>query len=185
MINLPHYQPCLVTPTNVNGIKGVLLEDGKISVQARLLEHTHSYYHFACLAIVDCEMLNNQVVITDLNIIAANVDTYKMRKWLAMLDDNLKGYFVEILALINQIGDQYLQIRVFSAIFDELFKSSKLRKHKSPVELESFYQLILATGEFVWQQCCDCRLSHREVGAILARSILEEIENYKCANKIK
>ena len=184
MINVPHYQPCMVTPVCVNGIEGVLLEDGKIAVRARLLEGVHLGYNFPCLAIVDSEELSDHVVITDLNVIAANVNVIQMRQWLVMLDDDLIGYFVEVIGLINQMEDKYLQLRLFDAIFNEWLHPSNSFSQQVPLDLASFYQLILATGELVWQQCSGCHLSQYEIDSILARNILQEIAKFKCIDVV-
>lgn len=171
MTNVPHYKPCVVTPLYIDGLPNVLVQDGNTNLKARLNTEITFETNLSCLAVVDCEVLNEQVVITDLNLIVININAAKMLNIFSMSNDLLRDGFIDIVNLIINIQDKHLQSFVFDSILDHLLTFNKL----GTVELQLFHQSILTNARFLWQQNNSIYISKYDSDVLLAKSILSEL----------
>ena len=170
MINILHYQLYLVTPFFVGDRRYVLLENHHSSLKIQLCDRVNLNANSPVLAIVDIEDLSDHKVVTDLIIIAEHMNTTKIREWLFMTDANVKGYVVEVILLIQKINNNFLMQQVYDAILN------KLSKYRTVIDLEAFYLLILATGEYVHQEHYHYMAPKDDFGEVLANSILMQVE---------
>jgi len=175
MTNVPHYKPCVVTPLYIDGLPSVLVQDGNTNLKARLNTEITFETNLPCLAVVDCEVLNEQVVITDLNLIVININAAKMLNIFSMSNDLLRYGFIDIVNLIINIQDKHLQSSVFDSILDHLLQLNLTFNKLGTIELQLFHQSILKNAEFFWQQNNSIYISKYDSDVMLAKSILSEL----------
>lgn len=175
MTNVPHYKPCVVTPLYIDGLPKVLVQDGNTNLKARLHTEITFETNLPCLAVVDCEVLNEQVVITDLNLLVININAAKMLNIFSMSNDLLRDGFIDIVNLIINIQDKRLQSSLFDSILDHLLQFNLTFNKLGTIELQLFHQSILTNAEFLWQQNNSLYISKYDSDVMLAKSILSEL----------
>ena len=165
------FKPYIISPCHDNYY---LLENGSVIFQAQLSHNIHFDCDSPSLALIDYEQLNNKVEITEVHLIATNVDKVKLLSWLNSIHKNLIGYLVILIGLITKIDDCQLRSEFIEVIFHEQLHPNHLIKSGNK-KMDSLYPSLILTGQKAFLKCQQYKCSQILRDTLLVNCLLKRL----------
>lgn len=179
------FTPFIISPFQEGPRKCYLLENGNESFKAIVTDKIHFKCDTPCLGLIDYEVLEHKVLITEVHLIATNVDKIKLLSWLQSMQFNLVGYLVILISLITKVDDNELRADLLEVIFHEELHPKNDIEGGSEI-IKSLYPLLIVTGQKAFLKCQHLTCSQIIIDTFLVKSLLKRLaKNELIANSSK
>ncbi|MFT5758567.1 MAG: hypothetical protein ACI9LM_003309 [Alteromonadaceae bacterium] len=165
------FKPYIISPCHDNYY---LLENGAVILKAQLSNNIHFHCYSPSLILVDYEQLDNKVEITEVHLIATNVDKVKLLSWLYSIHENLIGYLVILIGLITKINDYQLRAEFVEVIFHEQLHPNHFIESGNK-KMDSLYPSLILTGQRAFLKCQKYNCSQILRDTLLVNCLLKRL----------
>ncbi|MCG6202879.1 hypothetical protein [Psychromonas antarctica] len=146
------FKPFIISPCYSHSTMQYTLEDGLTSFDAEVIDNLHFECDSPCLALVDCEVVSTGVKITEVHLIATNVDKMKLLSWLKAIQANLIGYLIILIGLITKVRDNQLRSDLVEIIFHNQLHPAHIFKTNSE-KMNNLYPSLIIIGQKAFLKC--------------------------------
>jgi hypothetical protein len=177
------FTPFIISPSNASTC--YWLENGDESLEAEVVNTIHFECDSPCLGLVDYEVLDHKVLITEVHLVATNVDKEKLLSWLQPMQANLVGYLVILISLITKVSDNQLRAGVLEVIFHEELHPRNIIEENAE-KIKNLYPPLIVAGQKVFSKYQGSPCSQIVRDKFLVRCLLSLlIKNELIANSTK
>lgn len=179
------FTPFIISPSFEQSQVYYWLENGHESLRAEMTDKIHFKCDEACLALVDYEVLDQRVLITEVHLVATNVDKVKLLSWLQSMQMNLIGYLVILISLITKVSDNQLRAGLLEVIFhDELHPKNIIEDNSE--QIKNLYPSLIVPGQKVFLKCQSHTCTQVLRDRVLVKCLLKRLaKNELIANSSK
>ncbi|WP_354624586.1 hypothetical protein [Psychromonas sp. MME2] len=179
------FTPFVISPFQEGPQECYLLENGNESFKAIVTDKIHFKCDTPCLGLIDYEVLDHKVLITEVHLIATNVDKIKLLSWLQSIELNLVGYLVILISLITKVNDNELRASVLEVIFHEELHPRNIIEENAE-KIKNLYPPLIVAGQKVFSKYQSSPCSQIVRDKFLVRCLLSLlIKNELIANSSK
>lgn len=171
---MEQFKPFVISPCHSGLEAHYFLENGIVSIEADVIDKIHFHCDSPCLALVDYEILDNKILITEVHLIATNVDRIKLISWLKDLQSNLIGYLVILIGLITKVKDNCLRAEVIAIIFHEKLHPKQIFSDEFS-NVQGLYPSMIISGQKTFLKCQSFSCSQKLRDTLLVKCLLKEL----------
>ena len=171
---MDQFKPFVISPCHDRSDRCYLLENGLASIWAGVVDQIYFEFDSPCLALIDYEIFAHKVQITEVHLIATNVDKTKLLLWLHSLQDNLVGYLVILISLITKVNDNRLRADLLEIIFHEELHPQHVFEG-SGGRILNLYPSLIVTGQKAFLKCQYYTCSQLLRDTLLVKSLLKRL----------
>jgi len=168
------FKPFVISPCSSGSDDHYFLENGHVCIEAGVIDKIHFHFDSPCLALVDYEILENKILITEVHLIATNVDRVKLISWLKDLQINLIGYLVILISLITKVKDNYLRAGIIEIIFHEKLHPKQIFSDELS-NVQGLYPALIVSGQTTFLKCQSFSCTQKLRDALLVKCLLKEL----------
>lgn len=173
-MKMKQFKPFVISPCYSHSSHYYQLENGVISFEAELPENMHFEYDSPCLAMIDYEVVKQGVVITEVHLIATNVDRINMLSWLNGMQENLIGYLIILIGIITKVSDNKLRSDLVSIIFHNQLHPKRIFTPNNE-QLMDLYPSLIITGQKALLKCQQYSCTQKLRDTLLVSCLLKKM----------
>lgn len=169
---MDQFKPFVISPCHDRSERCYLLENGLASIWAGVVDQIYFECDSPCLALIDYEIFDHKVQITEVHLIATNVDKVKLLSWLQAMQGNLIGYLIILISLLTKISDNCLRADILEIIFHEELHPKQIFASES-VNMHCLYLSLIVSGQKAFLKCQRFSCAQRLRDMLLVKCLLK------------